>query len=65
MKVEYVYITETHIGNGEYSVAGRRNDGTLVFGFKRFGDILSRREQARAYAGTKYIPVFGKPGPFV
>jgi hypothetical protein len=59
MTPEYVYITETHIGNGEYSVAGRLADGTLCFGFRTF-DYWGKREKARDYAG-KRLPVFGKP----
>lgn len=57
-----LYVSKTHIGNGEYSIEGKTASGELKFGFRCFMDgFCSWMDKARAYTPSGYICVFDKP----
>ena len=62
MKIQYCYITKKDLGCGEALVEGRKADGSLLFGSKRFLSFDWHGE-ARRLVPSAYIPVFGSGKP--
>lgn len=62
--MQYIYITEKKLGNGEIVVEGRKASGELFFGFRTHDcPFKSWRDKARSYTASSYIPVFGSGLP--
>lgn len=55
--MESLFITHTTFPDGEISVQGKTEDGSLKFGF-RTRDYFGWRDKAREWTGGKYMPVF-------
>ena len=55
--MKYAYITNNILSDGEIVVTARREDGSLIFGF-RTRNYFGWRAQAHAWTPTGRVPVF-------